>query len=122
MGVPPNTALGEFKEALAASDVTVGIATLRRFLDRHEITLKNDGARCRAGPAGRPEAAPGLVQGTARPRPRASGVHRWSSPRGDRRASIKMARTRGYAARSSRLRTAFLMRTVVACPLRSGLR
>ncbi len=36
----PDTTLGELKAALAASGVTVGIATLWRFLDRHGITLK----------------------------------------------------------------------------------
>ena len=37
---PPDITLGELRAALAVSGITAGIATLWRFLDRHEITLK----------------------------------------------------------------------------------
>jgi transposase len=36
----PDITLGELRAALASSGVTVGIATLWRFLDRHQLTLK----------------------------------------------------------------------------------
>lgn len=36
----PDITLGELKAALAACGLTAGIATLWRFLDRHELTLK----------------------------------------------------------------------------------
>jgi transposase len=36
----PDITLGELKAALAGSGVTAGIATLWRFLDRHQITQK----------------------------------------------------------------------------------
>ena len=36
----PDITLGELRAALAASGIPVGIATLWRFLNRHELTLK----------------------------------------------------------------------------------
>lgn len=63
----PDMTLTEMRAELAAAGVPVGIATLWRFFDRRRITLKKDRARCRAGPAGHPEAALGVVRRPARP-------------------------------------------------------
>ena len=41
-------------------------STVWRFLDRHAMTVKKNGARQRAGEARRRQAAAGLVRGTAR--------------------------------------------------------
>jgi transposase len=36
----PDITLGELRAALATSGISAGVATLWRFLDRHELTLK----------------------------------------------------------------------------------
>ena len=41
-------------------------STVWRFLDRHAMTVKKNGARQRAGETRRRQAAAGLVRGTAR--------------------------------------------------------
>ena len=51
-------------------------STIWRFLDRHGITFKKNGARQRAGAARRRRAPAGLVRRPARSRPGAPGVHR----------------------------------------------
>jgi transposase len=67
--------LSELRAELAEVGVSVGIAPLWRFFMQRRITLNKDRARGRAGPPGYPEAALGLVRGSARPRPRPPGVH-----------------------------------------------
>jgi len=47
-------------------DATFAPSTVWRFLDRHAMTVKKNGARQRAGKARRRQAAAGLVRGTAR--------------------------------------------------------
>ncbi len=54
--------LAEIRTELASAGVSAGTGTIWRFFDRHGITRKKDGARRRAGPAGHPEAALGLVR------------------------------------------------------------
>jgi transposase len=73
----PDITLPELKARLAEQGAHVSVTALWRFCRRHRITRKKkDGARRRAGPPGRPEAAQGLVRGPTRPRSRAFGVHR----------------------------------------------
>jgi transposase len=50
-------------------------STIWRFLDRHGMTLKKNGACRRARTTRRRGPARGMVRGPARPRPRAAGVH-----------------------------------------------
>src|SRR5215203_7322493 len=49
----PDLTLQEIRSALAAScGITVGLSTVHRFLRAHNVTLKKDPARGRAGPPG----------------------------------------------------------------------
>ena len=48
------------RRRLAEKGLVFGEGTIRRFLDRHGITRKKDGARERTGASGRREAAAGL--------------------------------------------------------------
>ena len=68
--------LKEIRAGLAKAGVPAGIGTLWRFFERRRMTWKKVGARRRAGPPGRPEAALGLVRGPARARPGQARVHR----------------------------------------------
>jgi len=61
----PDITLPELKQRLAAQGAQVSVAALWRFCHRHQIRRKKDGACGRAGPAGRPEAARGVVRGPA---------------------------------------------------------
>lgn len=58
----PDMTLAELQARLAEKRIGAGIGTLWRFFKRRGITRKKDGACCRAGPAGYPKAAPGLVR------------------------------------------------------------
>lgn len=51
-------------------------STVWRFLDRHAMTVKKNGARHRTGSARRRAAAQRVVQRPARPRPGVPGLHR----------------------------------------------
>src|SRR3954462_1649867 len=72
----PDITLPELKARLAEKGARVSVSALWRFCRRHKITRKKDRARGRAGPAGHPQAARGLVREPARSRSRAAGVHR----------------------------------------------
>jgi transposase len=51
-------------------------STIWRFLDRHDMTFKKNGARQRAAATRRRGPARGVVRRPTRPRPRAAGLHR----------------------------------------------
>ena len=70
----PDITLPELKGQLARHGAHVSVAALWRFCRRHKITRKKDGARRRAGPPRRPEAALGLVRRPTRPRPDTPGL------------------------------------------------
>ena|SRR5215207_7111418 len=72
----PDITLSELRAALAASGMAAGIATLWRFLDRHRITLKKDGACRRAGSPGYLEATLGVVRRAIGSRARTPGLYR----------------------------------------------
>ena len=57
----PDITLSEIKAGLAERGVAVSIATLWRFFRRHGMSLTKVGARCRAEPAGQPEARSGVA-------------------------------------------------------------
>ena len=61
----PDIALQELRAALAEHGVAVGYGGLWRFFDRRGITVKKDGACRGARPARCPEAARGVVRGSA---------------------------------------------------------
>ncbi len=63
----PDITLPELKARLAANGGQVSVSALWRFCRRHKITRKKDGARGRARPARRPQAARGVVRGPTRP-------------------------------------------------------
>jgi len=65
----PDQSLDELRARLAERGVAASTSALSRFFQRHGITRKKDRARRRTGPRGRPEQAPRLVRGAARPRP-----------------------------------------------------
>jgi transposase len=68
--------LVELTELLRAKhDVVFAPSTIWRFLDRHSMTFKKNGARQRAGASRRRGAATRLVQGSARSRSRTAGLH-----------------------------------------------
>jgi transposase len=68
--------LVELAEMLREHGARFAPSTIWRFLDRHGMTLKKNGARQRAGAARRRRAAAGLVRGEARARARAPRLHR----------------------------------------------
>jgi transposase len=68
--------LVELAEMLREHGARFAPSTIWRFLDRHGMTLKKNGARQRAGAARRRRAATGLVRGEARARARAPRLHR----------------------------------------------
>jgi transposase len=97
----PDITPGELRATLASSGVTVGVATLWRFLDRHELTLKK--SRC---------TRPSRTDLMSKKRRRA-----WFEGQLDLEperlvfidetwASTKMVRTHGRAHRGERLRAA----------------
>src|SRR5919112_1695443 len=57
----PDMTLPELKTRLAEQGAQVSVSALWRFCHRHKFTRKKDGARGRARPARRPQAARGLV-------------------------------------------------------------
>src|SRR5215212_11039843 len=59
----PDMTLPELKARLAAQGAQGSGSALWRFCRRHKITRKKDGACRRAGPAGHPQAARGVVRG-----------------------------------------------------------
>ncbi len=72
----PDITLAEIRSELAAKGVGVGMATLCASSIGARSRSKKGGACHRAGPSGRPEAAPGLVRSPARPRSKPPRMHR----------------------------------------------
>lgn len=72
----PDLTIEELRRTLAGQGHTFGFGTIQRFFERHRITRKKDRACERAGSSRHREAPAGLVRRPARPRPRATGVHR----------------------------------------------
>ena len=108
--------LGKLRVELAGIGLSVANSTLHRFLVRHAIRRKKDRPRDRAGPARRPEAAPGLVRRPAQPCSRAPGVHGRDVDR-DQHGS-----QHGRAPKGERLRMGFPHGHLKTTTLVAGLR
>ena len=73
----PDLTLQEIRSALAVScGITVGLSTVHRFLRAHNVTLKKDPARGRAGPPGCRPGPTCVHPSSARSRPQSPGLHR----------------------------------------------
>jgi transposase len=72
----PDMTLAEIKAKLAEQEVTVGQASIFRFLRHLKLTFKKKPARRRARSAGRRGRAQGLAKTAAEARSKAVGLHR----------------------------------------------